>query len=118
MSAATDLHLAASGRRRPTDNEVCVGLQNAAFHSQHALRMASSSTSPTPGPAPLQLIIDEPAPGQFVWTLLEADPDGGHPLILRSAGDPTSTREEALALGEQVMETETRNRAAKSQPPR
>jgi hypothetical protein len=61
---------------------------------------------------PIKLTVDEPLPGQFVWTLLETEPDGGHPLILRSAGDPVDTYEAALASGQHAVNSEIRRRAS------
>lgn len=61
---------------------------------------------------PIKLTVDEPLPGQFVWTLLETDPDGGRPLILRSAGDAVDTYEAALASGRRAVDSEIRNRAS------
>ena len=61
---------------------------------------------------PIKLTVDEPLPGQFVWTLLETDPDGGHPLILRSAGDPVDTYEAALASGQRAVDSEIRKHAS------
>lgn len=63
----------------------------------------------------LKLIVDEPAAGQFVWTLQETDPEGGHPLILRSGGDPAGSYEEALAAGQRALATEIRNRSVSPQ---
>jgi hypothetical protein len=60
----------------------------------------------------IKLIVDEPASQQFVWTLLETEPDGSNPLILRSAGDPVDSYELALASGQRALQNEIRNRAA------
>ena len=60
----------------------------------------------------IKLTVDEPLPGQFVWTLLETDRDGGHPLILRSAGDALDSYEAALASGQRALDSEIRSRAS------
>ncbi|MFS2053136.1 hypothetical protein ACEN9J_16540 [Variovorax sp. Varisp41] len=61
---------------------------------------------------PIELIVDEPAPGSFVWRLLETDDSGGHPRVLRSAFDPADSYEVALASGERALHSEIRQRTA------
>ncbi len=61
---------------------------------------------------PIELIVDEPAPGSFVWRLLETDDSGAHPRVLRSAFDPADSYELALASGERALHSEIRQRAA------
>jgi hypothetical protein len=60
----------------------------------------------------IKLMVNEPLPGQFVWTLLETDPEGGHPRVLRGAGDPVDSYEVALASGQRAVDSEIRSRAA------
>lgn len=57
---------------------------------------------------PIELIIDEPAPGSFVWRLLETDTDGAHPTVLRCAFDPVESYELALASGQRALRSEMR----------
>ena len=64
---------------------------------------------------PIKLTIDEPAPGSFVWTLLETDTDGAPRKVLKSAEYGADTYEAALAAGTRVMDAELRRSAA---PPR
>ncbi|MDQ0587824.1 hypothetical protein QFZ47_001933 [Variovorax paradoxus] len=60
---------------------------------------------------PIELIIEEPALGSFVWRLLETDADGANPKILRDAFDPADTYELALAAGQRALHSEIRRRA-------
>jgi hypothetical protein len=61
---------------------------------------------------PIKLTIDEPAPGSFVWTLLETDPDGAPRKVLKAAEYGADTYEAALAAGTRVMDAELRRGAA------
>lgn len=63
---------------------------------------------------PIELIVDEPAPGSYVWRLLETDNGGDHPRILRSAFDPADSYESALASGQRALQSEIRQRASAS----
>ena len=63
---------------------------------------------------PIELIIDEPVPGSFVWRLLETDANGANPTVLRSAFDPADSYEAALASGQRALHSEIRNIAAGS----
>jgi len=64
---------------------------------------------------PIELIIEEPALGSFVWRLLETDAEGANPKVLRDAFDPADTYEAALAAGQRALYSEIRRRAP-SQP--
>ena len=61
---------------------------------------------------PIELIVDEPAPGSFVWRLLETDANGANPTVLRSAYDATDSYELALASGQRALQSEIRNIAS------
>lgn len=61
---------------------------------------------------PIELIIEEPVPGSFVWRLLETDANGAHPTVLRSAFDAADSYEAALASGQRALHSEIRNIAA------
>ena len=61
---------------------------------------------------PIELIIEEPALGSYVWRLLETDTDGANPKVLRDAFDPADTYEAALAAGQRALQSEIRRRAA------
>ena len=65
---------------------------------------------------PIKLTIDEPAPGSFVWTLLETDTEGAPRKVLKSAEYGADTYEAALAAGTRVMDAELRRSTAT--PPR
>jgi hypothetical protein len=65
---------------------------------------------------PIKLTIDEPAPGSFVWTLLETDTEGAPQKVLKSAEYGADTYEAALAAGTRVMDAELRRSTAP--PPR
>ena len=60
---------------------------------------------------PIELIIEEPALGSFVWRLLETDANGANPKVLRDAFDPADTYEAALAAGQRALHSEIRRRA-------
>jgi hypothetical protein len=59
---------------------------------------------------PIELIVEEPMPGSFVWRLLETDDQGEKPRLLRSAFDPADSYEVALAAGEAALNSEIRRR--------
>ena len=61
---------------------------------------------------PIELIIEEPALGSFVWRLLETDANGANPKVLRDAFDPADTYEAALAAGQRALQSEIRRRAS------
>lgn len=61
---------------------------------------------------PIELIIEEPALGSYVWRLLETDAEGTNPKVLRDAFDAADTYEGALAAGQRALQTEIRRRAA------
>lgn len=65
-------------------------------------------------PHPIELIVDEPTPGSFVWRLLETDADGAHPTVLRSAFDAADSYEVALAAGQRALHSEIRAIASAS----
>ena len=58
---------------------------------------------------PIELIIEEPVPGSFVWRLLETDANGANPTVLRSAFDAADSYEAALASGQRALHSEIRN---------
>ena len=61
---------------------------------------------------PIELIVEEPSAGSYVWRLLETDANGGNPRVLRDAFDPVDTYEVALAAGQRALQSEIRRRAA------
>jgi hypothetical protein len=63
---------------------------------------------------PIELIVEEPAVGSYVWRLLETDANGGNPKVLRDAFDPADTYEAALAAGQRALQSEIRKRHAPS----
>ncbi|MDH6592629.1 hypothetical protein M2165_002518 [Variovorax sp. TBS-050B] len=64
---------------------------------------------------PIELIVEEPAVGSYVWRLLETDANGTHPKVLRDAFDPADTYEAALAAGQRALQSEIRRRTAPAQ---
>lgn len=60
---------------------------------------------------PIELIIEEPLPGAFVWQLLETDNQGTHPRVLRKAFDAAESYELALSAGQRALQSEIRHRA-------
>ena len=58
--------------------------------------------------------ITEPAPGSYVWTLLETDAEGEHPRVLRKAEDSADAYELALASGKRALDSAIRERAGAS----
>ncbi|MDP9600290.1 UNVERIFIED_ORG: hypothetical protein J2W38_000060 [Variovorax paradoxus] len=61
---------------------------------------------------PIELTIEEPLPGAFVWQLLETDDQGTHPRVLRKAFEPAESYELALSSGQRALQSEIRHRAA------
>ncbi|SCK47087.1 hypothetical protein VAR608DRAFT_4639 [Variovorax sp. HW608] len=61
---------------------------------------------------PIKLVIDEPAPGSFIWTLLETDAGGAPRKVLRAAEFGADTYEAALAAGTRMMDAEIRKNVA------
>jgi hypothetical protein len=59
---------------------------------------------------PIELIIEEPLPGAFVWQLLETDDQGTHPRVLRKAFDAAESYELALSAGQRALQSEIRHR--------
>jgi hypothetical protein len=57
---------------------------------------------------PIKLVIDEPAPGSFLWTLLETDACGVPRKVVRAAEYGADTYEAALAAGTRMMDAEIR----------
>ncbi|SDJ60004.1 hypothetical protein [Variovorax sp. OV700] len=64
---------------------------------------------------PIELIIEEPALGSYVWRLLETDTEGTNPKVLRDAFDAADTYEAALAAGQRALQTEIRRRTSSTQ---
>lgn len=60
----------------------------------------------------IKLIIDEPTPGSYAWTLLETDDKGANPLRIASAEDTVDTYELALASGQRALDSVIRRRAS------
>ncbi len=60
---------------------------------------------------PIKLIVEEPAPGSFMWTLFETDAGGAPRKVLKSAEYGADTYEAALASGTRVMDAELRKNA-------
>jgi hypothetical protein len=65
---------------------------------------------------PIELIVDEPLPGAFVWRLLETDSGGANAKVLRMAPDPADTYEGALAAGQAALHSEIRRQGGASKP--
>jgi hypothetical protein len=63
---------------------------------------------------PIELTIEEPLPGAFVWRLLETDAQGESPRILRSAYDASENYETALSAGQRALQSEIRQRSVKA----
>ncbi|MFC5608239.1 hypothetical protein [Variovorax soli] len=61
---------------------------------------------------PIELLVEEPAPGSYVWRLLLTDEQGGHPRVLRMAPDPADSYEVALAAGQAALRSEIRRHTA------
>jgi hypothetical protein len=61
---------------------------------------------------PIKLVIDEPAPGSFLWTLLECDAGGVPHKVVRAAEYGADTYEAALAAGTRMMDAEIRKNLA------
>ncbi len=61
---------------------------------------------------PIKLVIDERAPGAFIWTLLECDAAGAPHKVLRAAEYGSDTYEAALAAGNRMMDAEIRRQIA------
>ena len=61
---------------------------------------------------PIKLTIDEAAPGNFVWTLLQTDDTGAPQKVLKAAEYEADTYEAALAAGTRAMDAELRKSAA------
>ena len=60
---------------------------------------------------PIELTIEEPLPGAFVWQLLETDDQGKRPRVLRKAFEPAESDELALSSGQRALQSEIRHRA-------
>lgn len=60
---------------------------------------------------PIELTIQEPLPGAYVWQLLETDEQGESPRLLRRAFDAADNYETALSAGQRALRSEIRQRA-------
>jgi hypothetical protein len=60
---------------------------------------------------PIELTIEEPLPGAFVWQLLETDEQGTHPRVLGKAYDAAESYELALSAGQRALKSAIRDRA-------
>ncbi|MGJ7615641.1 MULTISPECIES: hypothetical protein [unclassified Variovorax] len=63
---------------------------------------------------PIELTIQEPLPGAFVWQLLETDDQGTHPRLLGKAYDAADSYELALSAGQRALKSAIRERTASS----
>lgn len=61
----------------------------------------------------LQLLVEEPTPGAFVWTLAETDTRGQPTRLARRAEEPCDSYEAALAAGTHALNAQ--RRAAQSE---
>lgn len=52
---------------------------------------------------PLQLMVEEPQPGAFLWVLMETDTDGRPVRVARRAEDECVSYEAALAAGTRAL---------------
>lgn len=52
---------------------------------------------------PLQLLVQEPDPGAFLWTLMETDAGGQPVKVARRAEDTFESYEAALAAGTRAL---------------
>lgn len=57
---------------------------------------------------PLQLIVEEPQPGAFVWKLQQTDAQGQPRRTVRECESPADSYEAALASGTRALETALR----------
>ena len=60
---------------------------------------------------PIELLVEEPPPGSYVWRLLLTDQQGSNPRVLRMAPEPADTYEGALAAGQAALRSEIRRHA-------
>ncbi len=60
----------------------------------------------------LQLLVEEPVPGSFVWTLAETDTRGKPTRVARRAEDAFDSYEAALAAGTHALNAQRRAQAA------
>jgi hypothetical protein len=60
----------------------------------------------------LQLLVDEPVPGGFVWTLAETDGRGSQTKVVRRAQEPSDSYEAALAAGTHALHAQLRTQPA------
>ncbi|HYP85553.1 hypothetical protein [Variovorax sp.] len=66
---------------------------------------------------PIELIVEEPMPGSYVWRLLETDDSGGNARVIGMAFDPADSYEVALAAGQGALNHEIRRRKAPATAP-
>lgn len=52
---------------------------------------------------PIQLLVEEPLPGAYAWTLKQTDADGRHVRTLRRSADSYESYETALAAGSHAL---------------
>jgi hypothetical protein len=65
---------------------------------------------------PIELTIEEPLPGAYVWQLLETDDQGTHPRVLSKAYDAAESYELALSAGQRALRSAIRERGERSAP--
>lgn len=56
----------------------------------------------------IRLLVEEPTPGAFVWTLAETDARGKPTKVARRADEPSDTYEAALAAGTHALNAQMR----------
>jgi hypothetical protein len=60
----------------------------------------------------MQLLVEEPMPGAFVWTLAETDARGRPTKVARRATEPSDSYEAALAAGTHALHRQMRTQPA------
>ncbi|KQP02921.1 MAG: hypothetical protein DI587_16545 [Variovorax paradoxus] len=60
----------------------------------------------------MQLLVEEPMPGAFVWTLAETDARGRPTRVARRALEPSDSYEAALAAGTHALNVQMRAQPA------
>lgn len=60
----------------------------------------------------LQLLVEEPTPGAFVWTLIETDDRGKRGKVARRAEEAADSYEVALAAGTHALNAQMRAQPA------
>jgi len=63
---------------------------------------------------PLQLQVEEPVPGSFVWKLVQTDGSGAPIKVVRQSEDGADTYEAALASGTRALNAQLHSGAPAS----